>query len=448
MAKQFRFPDVGEGITEGEVVRWLVKEGEEIKADQPIAEVETDKAIVEMPSPYGGIVLKLHFKEKDIVKVGDVLITVGEKGEAPAEAAPAAKLVIPPAPLAPPPPPAAMPGPAQAASPIIPRLPGEISATPRIRKLALDLGVDLTDVRGTGPLGRITEEDVQAAKGKPIQAMPAPPLPEPEPQAPPEPEPMPAEQPPPPMPVLKIKPKFDFYGAVERLPLRGVRRATAKRMALSISRAAHVTHGDEADATALEKLRSTLKAEAEAKNVKLTYLPFLVKAVIAALKAHPMLNSTLDDDEEEIIIKKYYNIGIAVDVPDGLIVPVVKGAEQKTLWEIARDIQAAAESARARKLDLADLKGGTFSITNVGMIGGEWATPIINYPEVAILATLKIVDRVRVVNGGIVVKKTLPLALSFDHRVVDGAEAARFMNDLKKSIEDEASLAAAVKAVD
>lgn len=441
MAKQFRFPDVGEGITEGEVVRWLVKEGEEIKADQPIAEIETDKAIVEMPSPYGGTVLKLHFKEKDIIKVGDVLITVGEKGETLAEAAPAAKPAVPPAPPAP----AAMPAPAPTDRPTIPSLSGEISATPRIRKLAQDLGVNLTNVRGTGPLGRITEEDVQAAKGKPVQEKPAPPLP-----ITPEPvtlaSPAPAE-PPLPRPAIKIKPKFDFYGEVERLPLRGVRRATAKRMALSVSKAAQVTHGDEADATALEKLRSSLKSEAEAKNIKLTYLPFLVKAVIAALKVHPILNSTLDDDEEEIIIKKYYNIGIAVDVPDGLIVPVVKGAEQKTLWEIAQDIQAVAEAARARKLDLADLKGGTFSITNVGMIGGEWATPIINYPEVAILATLKIMDRVRVVNGGIVVKKTLPLCLSFDHRVIDGAEAARFMNDLKKSIEDEASLAAAVKAV-
>jgi len=445
MAKQFRFPDVGEGITEGEVVRWLVKEGEEIKADQPIAEVETDKAIVEMPSPYDGTVLKLHFKEKDIVKVGDVLITVGEKGETLAEAAPAAKPAVPPAPPAP----SALPAPSPAPRPAIPPLSGEIFATPRIRKLAQDLGVDLTNVRGTGPLGRITDEDVQTAKGKPALAKPAAPLPtisEPAPSAPTAPASAPVE-PPPPRPAIKIKPKFDFYGEVERLPLRGVRRATAKRMALSISKAAHVTHCDEADATALEKLRSSLKSEAEAKNIKLTYLPFLVKAVIAALRAHPMLNSTMDDDEEEIIIKKYYNIGIAVDVPDGLIVPVVKGAEQKTLWEIAQDIQAVAEAARARKLDLADLKGGTFSITNVGMIGGEWATPIINYPEVAILATLKIVDRVRVVNGGIVVKKTLPLCLSFDHRVVDGAEAARFMNDLKKSIEDEASLAAAVKAV-
>jgi pyruvate dehydrogenase E2 component (dihydrolipoamide acetyltransferase) len=452
MAKQFRFPDVGEGITEGEVVRWLVKEGEEIKADQPVAEIETDKAIVEMPSPYGGTVLKLHFKEKDIVKVGDVLITVGEKGEVPAEAATAAK---PAAPLAipAPPAPAAGPTPAPTSRPMIPTLSGEIFATPRIRKLAQDLGVDLTDVIGTGPLGRITEEDVQAAKLKPAPAKPAPAPPafaEPGLPVPPAPAAMPARaaaEPPQPRPAIKIKAKFDFYGEVERLPLRGVRRATAKHMALSISRAAHVTHGDEADATALEKLRLSLKPAAEAKNIKLTYLPFLVKAVIAALRAHPLLNSTLDDDEEEIIIKKYYNIGIAVDVPDGLIVPVVKGAEQKTLWEIAQDILAVAEAARSRKLDLADLKGGTFSITNVGMIGGEWATPIINYPEVAILATLKIADRVRVVNGGIVIKKTLPLSLSFDHRVIDGAEAARFMNDLKKFVEDEASLAAAVKAV-
>jgi pyruvate dehydrogenase E2 component (dihydrolipoamide acetyltransferase) len=184
-----------------------------------------------------------------------------------------------------------------------------------------------------------------------------------------------------------------------------------------------------------------MKAEAEAKGIKLTYLPFVIKAVIAALGLHPMFNASLDDEEEEIIVKKYYNIGIAVDVPDGLIVPVVKAAEQKTLHELAQDIQSLAEAAKARTLDLADLKGGTFSITNVGAISGEAATPIINYPEVAILATMKIADRARVENGAVKVKKTLPLCLSFDHRVVDGAEAARFMRDLVNFLEQPADLA-------
>jgi pyruvate dehydrogenase E2 component (dihydrolipoamide acetyltransferase) len=406
MAKQFMFPDVGEGITEGEIVRWLVKEGDEIKADQAIAEIETDKAIVEMPSPYAGTVLKLHFKEKDIVKVGAVLITVGEKGEAVSEAAPAP--TVQPAEIAAAA--AARPTSVEAGAPL---------ATPKIRKLAREIGVDLQSIRGTGPQGRITEEDVRAAKEKAGQA--------------------------PARPAIKVKTKFDFYGSIEHLPLRGVRRATAKRMAESVSKAAHVTHFDEADATALGKVREQMKPEAAAKNIKLTYLPFIVKALIAALKLHPILNASLDDQEEEIIIKKYYSIGIAVDIPDGLIVPVVKAADQKSVFDLAEEIQNLAEAARARSLDLADLKGGTFSVTNVGMIGGEAATPIINYPEVAILATMKIIDRVRAEHGRVIVKKTLPLCLSFDHRVIDGAEAARFMNDLKKTLEDEASLTAALK---
>ncbi len=404
MAKQFRFPDVGEGITEGEIVRWLVKEGDEVKEDQTLAEVETDKAVVEMPSPYSGTVLKLHFNEKDIVKVGQVLVTIGEKGEAAAEA------------------PAAEKPEAKAAVETGPSVVGvvsesqeeirEILATPGVRKLALELGVDIKSVKGTGPGGRIIEEDVKAAKTA---------------AASPEAEKKPA---------VKIKEKFDFYGELERIPLRGVRRATAKRMRESLSTAAHVTHIDEADVTELAGIRESYKAAAEAKGIRLTYLPFIVKAVIEALKLHPLLNATLVDEDEEIIVKKYYNIGIAVDVPDGLIVPVVKAVDQKTVFEIAEEIQKLAESAKKRTLDLADLKGGTFSITNVGMIGGEAATPIINYPEVAILATLKIAARVRVENGEPRVKKILPLCLSFDHRVIDGAEAARFMNDLIARLED------------
>jgi pyruvate dehydrogenase E2 component (dihydrolipoamide acetyltransferase) len=403
MAKQFKFPDVGEGITEGEIVRWLVKEGDEIKADQLIAEIETDKAVVEMPSPYSGTVLKLHFNEKDIVKVGQVLVTIGEKGEAVPEKPAAEK-----------------PAEAPTAGPSVVGVVTEtreeirdILAAPRVRKLALELGVDLKRVRGTGPEGRITEDDVKTAK----EAAAAPPEEEKK-------------------VVVKIKEKYDFYGELERLPLRGVRRATARRMHQAVSTAAHVTHIDIADVTELFTIRERFKTEAESKGIKLTYLPFIVKSVLAALKAHPLLNASLDDAEEEIILKKYYNFGIAVDVPDGLIVPVVKGVDQKTIFEIAQDIQTLAASAKKRTLDLADLKGGTFSITNVGMIGGEAATPIVNYPEVAILATMKITDRVGVVNGELRAVKTLPLCLSFDHRVIDGAEAARFMNDLISRLED------------
>ncbi|MCX6573238.1 MAG: dihydrolipoamide acetyltransferase family protein [Candidatus Aminicenantes bacterium] len=399
MAKEFRFPDVGEGITEGEVVRWLVKEGDEVAVDQTLAEIETDKAVVEMPSPYAGTVLKLHFKEKDLIKVGQPLVTIGEKGEVPAEAAPATQaLPLVPAPAGPgaTPGPAAVPGPA-----------GGVLATPKVRALAKELGVEIGAVRGAGPGGRVTEDDVRSFQPALAERKPGP----------------------------KIKAKYDLYGTLERIPLRGVRRATAKKMRESLDHAAHVTHCDEADAGPLEALRQKMKAEVEAGGAKLTYLPFVVKALIEALKLHPTLNATLDEDESEIVVRKYYNIGIAVDVPDGLIVPVVKAAGQKSVAGLAAEIQALAMSARERTLDLADLKGGTFSITNVGVIGGDFATPIINYPEAAILATMKIADRARVVDGKVVVKRILPLCLSFDHRVVDGAEAARFIRDLIRFLE-------------
>ncbi len=404
MSKQFRFPDVGEGITEGEIVRWLVKEDDEVKEDQTLAEVETDKAVVEMPSPYSGTILKIHAREKEIIKVGQVLVTIGEKGEPVGEAAAETK-------------------PEEREAPAIgPSVVGvvteskeeirEVLAAPKVRKLALELGVDVKAIKGTGPQGRITEDDVKAAKAAAA---------------------VPKEEK---KRALKIKEKFDFYGELERIPLRGVRRATAKRMRESVSTAAHVTHFDEADVSELVKVRESMKTRAAEKGVKLTFLPFIVKAVLAALKAHPLLNATLHDEDGEIIVKKYFNFGIAVDVPDGLIVPVVKAIDQKSIFDLAGEIQVLAESAKKRTLNLADLKGGTFSITNVGMIGGEAATPIINYPEVAILATLKIKDRVRVKAGEVKAIKTLPLCLSFDHRVIDGAEAARFMNDLVAKLED------------
>jgi len=362
-----------------------------------------------MPSPYAGTILKIHAGVKDIIKVGQVLVTIGEKGEAVGEAA------------------AEMKTEGKAAPVTGPSVVGvvtdskeeirEVLATPKVRKLALELGVDIKAVKGTGPQGRITEDDIKAAKA----ALAAP-----------------KEEK---KPAFKIKEKYDFYGELERIPLRGVRRATAKRMHESVSTAAHVTHFDEADVTELMKIREGLKAQAAEKGVKLTYLPFIVKAVLAAIKAHPLLNATLNDEDEEIIVKKYYNFGIAVDVPDGLIVPVVKGVDQKSIFDLAGEIQAVAEAAKKRSLNLADLKGGTFSITNVGGIGGEAATPIINYPEVAILATLKIKDRVRVKNGEVKAMRTLPLCLSFDHRVIDGAEAARFMNDLVARLEDADFLA-------
>jgi pyruvate dehydrogenase E2 component (dihydrolipoamide acetyltransferase) len=419
MAFEFKFPDIGEGLTEGEIVRWLVKEGDEIKEGQSLVEVETDKALAEIPSPRTGIILKILAKEKEVVKVGQVIVVIGEKGET--LAAP------PPRPSAPPARPKSVgvvgeleeapeeaPAPAARvkAEPVKPALVSEHAlATPAVRALARELGVDINKVQGTGPEGRVLEKDVrQFAEG----------------------ETKPAEEP---KEIKKVR-KYDLYGNVERIPLRGVRRSIAKAMVKSKYTAPHVTAMDEADVTELWKIREKEKKVAEDKGIKLTILPFLIKAVIAGLIEHPYLNATLEEENEEIILKKYFNIGLATDTPEGLMVPVVKNAKQKSIFELAQESAQLAEKARNRTIDLADLKGGTFTITNYGAVRGSYGTPIINYPEVAILGIGRIQDMPVARNGKVVVRKILPLSLSFDHRVVDGAEAARFLSTLISRLED------------
>jgi pyruvate dehydrogenase E2 component (dihydrolipoamide acetyltransferase) len=395
MVIEFKFPDVGEGITEGEIVKWEVKEGDKVSEHQTIAKVETDKAIVEIPSPKSGTILKIHHREGDTVKVGETLITIGEQGETierpEIKAPPSSTSVV---------------GVLEEA-PSIPTKSG-VLATPATRRLAKELGIDISEVVGTGLEGRITEEDVRRfaeKKGKKPEG-------------------------------FIRKKQYDLYGYYDAVPMKGVRRSTAKRMIESVKTAPHVTHMDEADATELVKMREKQKDSAQKKNIHLTYLPFVIKAVVAALKQYPYVNSSVDDENEQIILKKYYNIGIAVDTEDGLIVPVVKGADQKSLLHLAQEIQSLAEKARSREIDLADLKGGTFTITNIGFIGGTHATPIINYPETAILATGRIYDKAVVVNGQITIRKVMPLSLSFDHRVIDGVMGARFMNAVIRYLED------------
>jgi pyruvate dehydrogenase E2 component (dihydrolipoamide acetyltransferase) len=412
MAVEFKFPDLGEGITEGEIRKWLVKVGDTVKQDQSLAEVETDKAVVEMPAPAAGVILSLSHKEGEVVKVGEVLAVIGSAGESPA--APSA--------------PAAAPAEAKRQSvSVVGELPteeimvssrqaapaavasAEVKAVPAVRKLAKDLGIDLAKIRGTGPDGRITEEDVRGAS---------------------KPAPRPAEG-------KKGVPKFDLYGWVDRVPIKGVRKVTAKHMMESQEKVAAVTAMDDADVTDLVALREKLKEVAQTeRNVKLTYMPFIVKAVVQALKAHPLLNSVIDDENEVILVKKYWNVGIAVAIDEGLVVPVVKAADQKDVFGLAEEIKSLADLARDRKLDLADMKGGTFTITNYGIFGSTYGTPIINYPEVAILGTGRITEMPVVRNGQIVVRKILPLSLTFDHRAFDGAEAGRFMMDLKKYLEN------------
>jgi pyruvate dehydrogenase E2 component (dihydrolipoamide acetyltransferase) len=412
MPFEFKFPDIGEGLTEGEIVRWLVKEGDEVKEGQPLVEVETDKALAEIPSPRTGVVLKILAKEKEIVKVGQVIVVIGEKGEALAAPPPKPKSVgvvgeleeapeeVPSAPVR-----------AEAARPTF--VSPHALATPAVRALAKELGVDINKLEGTGPEGRVLEKDIRQAaesKEKPAEVKPV--------EAP-----------------KKVR-KYDLYGYVDRIPLRGVRRSIAKAMVKSKYTAPHVTTMDEADVTELWKIREKEKKAAEKKGIKLTILPFIVKAIIAGLKEHPYLNATLDDENEEIVLKKYYNIGVATDTPEGLMVPVVKNANDKSILQLAEELTQLTEKARSRTIDLADLKGGTFTITNYGALGGIYGTPIINHPEVAILGTGKIKDTPVVRDGKIDTRKILFLALSFDHRVVDGAEAARFLNTVIARLED------------
>ncbi|MBI2971832.1 MAG: 2-oxo acid dehydrogenase subunit E2 [Candidatus Aenigmarchaeota archaeon] len=397
MTIEFRFPDVGEGIAEGEIVSWKVREGDAVKEHDVLCEIETDKAVVEIPSPYAGSILKIHHKQGETVKVGETLVTIETANEASVSVVgelPRTETVLPRREEA-----------AEA------KQQKEILATPAVRVLAKQLGVTMSSVTGSGPQGRVTDEDVRKHAGEKGEAT--------ETQL-----------------TATVTRKYDMYGYIERISLRGVRKAIAKNMVHAVSTAPHVTHMDEADVTSLHRHKEREKDFAASQGIHLTYLPFVVKAVIAALRKHPYLSASLDDDTQEIVLKKYYNIGVAVDTPDGLLVPVIKGADQKSILAIAKEIGELAERAAKRTIDLADLKGGTFTITNVGVYGGIHATPIINWPEVAILATGKIQDKVVSREGEIQLRKMMPLSLSFDHRVVDGAEAARFVNDLKMYLED------------
>jgi pyruvate dehydrogenase E2 component (dihydrolipoamide acetyltransferase) len=395
---EFRLPDVGEGVAEGEVVKWLVREGAEVRENQPLVEIMTDKVNVEIPSPKKGTVLRLMAKEGEVVKVGQLLLVIGEKGEQAAEAPPAptakASVVQPQA--------QAVRTPVQPA--IVSKKPQEVLATPATRKLARDLGVDLALVQGTGAGGRILDEDVQRFKKTGSATVTV---------------------------TLPGKP-----GGEERVPLRGVRRKIAERMVLSVHTAAHVTHVDEVDMTEIVQLREKAKEAAEKRGVKLTYLPFIIKALIPALKQYPYLNATLDNEKDEIVLKKYYNIGIATNTEQGLIVPVVKDADHKSITQLAEEIAKLSDRARAGQLTLDEIQGSTFTVTNVGGIGGVFATPIINYPEVAILGVHKITKRPIVKDNQVAIRDMTYFSVSFDHRVLDGAIAAEFMNAIKKYLED------------
>ena len=419
---EFKLPDLGEGIHEGEIVKWYVQVGDTIKEDDPLVDVETDKAAVTIPSPASGKVVQLRGQVGDNVMVGEVIVVIEERTaevtaepEIPAEAEKVE--------------PARRPAP----------------AAPATRRLARELGIDLKLVTATGPGGRITPEDVRSFAEQSTAA--------------PTEEAVPVEakiaekevveerlaeadyaaQACATIPFLDLEPlpDFEMWGPVERQPLRSIRRKVAHKMVTSMTLVPHVAHMDEADVTLLEEFRLKERTRREGQpGGHLTLLAFVIKAVTAGLRATPAFNATLDPLKEEIIYKNYYNIGIAVDTGKGLVVPVIRDTDSKSIIEISTAIEDLAKRAREGNIKVSDLQGGTFTITNVGPFGGTALIPAINYPEVAILGMGRVQEKPVVRKGEIVVRKMLPLTLSFDHRVTDGADAARFVSEMVRELSD------------
>lgn len=461
MPREIVLPELAESVVEGEILKWLVNEGDLLKKDQPFVEVMTDKVTVELPSPYEGVLIKKLVKEGDVVKVhapiatiaepGEVAQTISDKAQAPApnlQAAEERSIVEPGnvqeddgASLSLFKPdtkqeqvknPFASGIQAKAAVAEAPRAGiskhGRVIAVPAARKLARDLGLDIAQIPGSGPNGRVRVQDVKSyAEGRePRAESPAPVAPQP---AAPALAPMqaPAGFP---SPVQYRSPK-GYEALEERLPLRGLRRAIAQQMVASHLYTVRTLSVDEADLTELVELRARLKAEAERQGVKLSYLPFIFKAIARALKKFPSLNSSMDEARQEIVLKKYYNIGMAVATDAGLVVPVLKDVDRKSVLELAAEVNELAEKARAGKLAPEDMSGSTFSVTNIGSIGALFSFPIINVPDAAILGVHSIQKRPVVAeNDEIKVRHMMYLSLSFDHRLVDGAEAAMFCKEV------------------
>jgi len=439
MARDFVLPDLGEGLTEAEIRQVLVREGDVVGEDAPLLEVETDKATVEIPSPFGGRVDKIHVHPGQTVKVGQVLVSFGEGAAAPSGKQ-AADTLDPTRTLAPEPKTVvaesgrARQAPATPAPTSPVRREGPVPATPSTRRLARELGVDLHAVNGSGPGGRVTDDDVRAAAAGPSTAGAAAPA-----KAGAAPRSAPSEH-------LVAKPltrvatepplpKFEQYGPIERQALSHLRRTIAERMTLSATVIPHVTHFDRADITDLDALiRRNLEA-GQARGVTLTLTSFLLKAAALALGEHPQFNASLDAAAGELIVKRYIHIGVAVATERGLIVPVIRDVDGKPLLEVQRELAALAQRTRDGRATLDDLRGGTFTITNIGALGGTGAIPIINYPEVAILGVARGREEAVVRAGAIVPRLLLPLSLTFDHRVADGADGARFASAIVRRLE-------------
>ncbi|MCH2396734.1 MAG: 2-oxo acid dehydrogenase subunit E2 [Nitrososphaerales archaeon] len=381
MVYNFKLADIGEGIVEGEVSKWYVKVGDVVKENQPLVEIITEKVTVELPSPADGTIMKIGPEAGKIAKVGEVIVVIDDgkeddnvKDGAKEETRVDKKEII--------------------KEEIKSR---KVIATPAVKRLAKEMGIDITKVVATGEDGRITEKDV------------------------------------------KVYSKLEVQSNEERIAFRGTRKTIAERLAKSSDRVVQAWIMEEIDMTKVTELKNRLK-ESSSEDIKLTYMPFFVKAVIRSLKSSPRINASLDEETEDIVIKKDYNIGIATDTEQGLIVPVIKKAQDKNIKEIAKEIEKLSIEAKSGKLGLEDTQGGTFTITNIGAIGGISSIPIVNYPEVAILAINKIMKKVVHWEGNIVARDRVYLSLSFDHRVLDGADVARFLNSIRKCLEDPESL--------
>ncbi|HLO04200.1 MAG TPA: dihydrolipoamide acetyltransferase family protein [Symbiobacteriaceae bacterium] len=430
MAYEFKLPDIGEGLHEGELLQWLVKVGDQVKEDQPLFEVQTDKAAVEITSPVAGTVAKLHGNVGEIVHVGHVIVTFGDGSGAAApqeancvEATDNNKVGDPQVTAV------AVPAPAAAAGERNLAVAGEtaagarlgkVLATPAVRKYAREQGVDIATVPGTGKAGRVVREDIDAVKSGKVAAPAAATAAE----APAAAAPAAAAA-----PVARPAAQPLPAGAnEERIPLKGIRKIIADKMVQSKLTAPHVTIVSEVDMTDLVAFRNKVKEMAAKKGIKLSFMPFIFKALTTALKEFPYLNASVDDAAGEIVLKKHYDMGYAFDTPNGLMVPVIKDADLKSIFAIAKEMQEQIERGKVGKLAADELKGSTFSVSNLGNIGGLFFNPVINHPEVAIMGVGSTQERPVVRDGQIVIRSMCYLSLSFDHRIIDGALAARFLN--------------------
>ena len=444
MAVEIKIPSLGEGVESGDVLEVMVAEGDAIEKGQSILELETDKATVMVPSPEGGVVKNINCSEGDTVSVGQPVLTI-EAFESSAAAAPAPAPAAPPAPVAAPEPEPAAPTPAPAPvaatpapvaptpAPVAPAAPtptpaaaspnAEVAAGPAIRRFAREVGVDLSNVQGTGENGRIVREDVlkvvrEGAGSRSSGAGAVAPA---------------------------AGGESDAYGPVHIEKMPKIRQTIAKKMHESWTTCPRVTNFDDADVTQLEQIRQSSKADYAAEGVKLTTMPFLIKSVAMALKAHPTINASIDLDAGQIIYKDYVNVGIAVDTERGLVVPNLRNADKMGIPDIARALGEMAVGVREGNFAVEDLRGGSFTISNLGAIGGTYSTPIINTPETAIL----LVGRSRkmpivVENDEVAVRLMMPLSLSYDHRLIDGGAAARFLNEVKGYLEAPSRLLLAI----